>query len=80
MPIIGGATGVVEPDMGETGSSGCSVVTPTGGGGIGGISTWTAKHLICGSPEVPGGHMHTGRWSTVLHSAFSPQIPRAHAS
>lgn len=78
--MIGGGTGVVDPDMGKMGWSGRSVVTPTGGGGGVGTSITSAEHPICGFPVVPEGHIHTGRWSKVLHSAFSPQIPRAHTS
>lgn len=44
-----------------------------------GWSVVMALQYFCGSPVVPGGHKHTGRWFRILHEASSLQIPSEHA-
>lgn len=45
-----------------------------------GLSVSKDTQCSAGSPEVPEGQVQTGRWSVILHSASSPQIPRLHTS
>lgn len=76
---ISAAGGGVVDGGGDTGcrglSSGTGVSSGRGGKGGGGINTAKAEHFRVGFPDVPGGHEQTTLWSSVLHSAFSPQSP-----
>lgn len=80
-PATGGRPGLVgSPDGLITGPGGIETSSANGDSGVVGRSVNVATHSEVGSPTVPGGQVHTGRWSFTLQSAFVPQTPRAHTS
>ena len=70
----GGGPGLVESTVGRIGSPGGSGETSDMGGiCVVGRSVSVAKQCVVGFPSVPGGQVHTGRWSFTLQSALVPQ-------
>ena len=77
----GGGPGLVGSTTGWIGCpGGMGNASDMGGFCVVGFSVTKEEHCCVGSPMVPGGQSHTGRWSCILHSAYGPQMPRTHTS